>query len=110
MKNYNDLTTSVGFREVEADGTFCIFVTAFTAFELWVTLSVGDPGHGKSGGWHLEPPKIEAQISVIMIDADHPRLGSADIACNPCPCSQITSHRIVTDLVISIEDFPSFKV
>lgn len=67
MKNYNDLTTSVGFREVEADGTFCIFVTAFTAFELWVTLSVGDPGHGKSGGWHLEPPKIEAQISVIMI-------------------------------------------
>lgn len=45
-----------------------------------------------------------------MIDADHPRLGSADIECNPCPCSQITSHRIVTDLVISIEDFPSFKV
>ena len=108
-KNYNNLTTSVGFREVEADGTFCIFVTAFTAFELWVTLSVGDPGQGKSGE-ALGTSKNRSPNFGLLIDADHPWLGSVCIACNPCPRSQITSHSIVIDLVMWPQDFPSFKV
>jgi len=32
-------SSATSWSQVQADGTFCIFVTAFTAFELWVTLS-----------------------------------------------------------------------
>ena len=36
--------------QVEADGTFCIFVTAFRAFELWITLSVRGGGSSPKVG------------------------------------------------------------
>lgn len=32
-------SSGMSWSQVEADGTFCIYVTAFRAFELWVTLS-----------------------------------------------------------------------